>query len=185
MEHFAFYDVMGLELDSGGMCKEDIIYALKGHIANGYTFNPLALISNKDSYYISNPSLENSIHCLVSVIPADNVKLLHENVIDKMMSIRKEASRLGIPQVVFMTKVDQACPETRADLTKVYESWKIKSAMEECSNRLTVPINCIFPVKNYHKEIQLNEDINCLMLAALTQIVHWANDYIKKQTKSE
>uniref|UniRef100_A0A4W4FMJ2 G domain-containing protein n=1 Tax=Electrophorus electricus TaxID=8005 RepID=A0A4W4FMJ2_ELEEL len=76
----------------------------------------------------------------------------------------------GLPQVVFMTRVDLACPLTKADLHSSTE-------MQKCSSLLGVPVNCIFPVKNYNIETHLSDDINCLMLDALTQIVHWANEY--------
>lgn len=49
--------------------------------------------------------------------------------------------------------------------------------VHECSQRLGV--NCIFPVQNYHEETHIKEDINCLMLQALTNIVYCANDYVK------
>lgn len=46
-------------------------------------------------------------------------------------------------------------------------------------------MNCIFPVKNYHKEIHLNKDMDVLLLSALTTILNFANDYVaeKKEEK--
>ncbi|KAL6485192.1 hypothetical protein MHYP_G00072370 [Metynnis hypsauchen] len=52
--------------------------------------------------------------------------------------------------------------------------------MEECSIKLGVPMNCIFPLKNYHEETKLNEKLNCLMLEAFTQAVHSAHEYVTK-----
>ena len=57
--------------------------------------------------------------------------------------------------------------------------------LHECSNTLGVPLNCIFPVKNYHNEIDLNDSVNCLMLEALTQIVLWADDYVKRCSEKQ
>ncbi|KAL7880958.1 hypothetical protein SRHO_G00032120 [Serrasalmus rhombeus] len=181
---FAFYDVMGLENNSGGVHTDDIIKALKGHIQNGYTFNPDQPISEDSEYYISKPRLSDKIHCLVSVVATDRIVLM-EDVISKMKLIRKEASELGIPQVVFMTRVDEACVLTKNDLSRIYRSRKIKDKMHECSNKLGVPLNCIFPVKNYHDETGLNDNINCLMLEALTQIVLWADDYVKRCSEKQ
>lgn len=57
--------------------------------------------------------------------------------------------------------------------------------MLECCNRLGVPMNCIFPVKNYHEEIQLNNDMDVLILSALTTILNFANDYVAEQPGTE
>ncbi|XP_049329168.1 interferon-induced protein 44-like [Astyanax mexicanus] len=180
---FAFYDVMGLEEGKNkGMHTDDIISALKGHIPEDYEFQPHAMIK-EDKRYISDPTLRDMIHCLVSVLPADKVTLMSDSVIDKMKTVRAAASALGMPQMVFMTKVDEACPMIKDDLSKVYQSKKIKEKMHECSNRLGVPMNCIFPMKNYHEETVLNESVNLLMLEALKQIVIAANDYVEKSSK--
>ncbi|KAL7849488.1 hypothetical protein SRHO_G00211110 [Serrasalmus rhombeus] len=186
VEHFAFYDMMGLEVSQDvGMCTEDIISALKGHVDTGYKFRPDSPITEDSRFYIKNPGQASKIHCLVSVLPADKVGLFTKDFSNKVLLIRKEASELGIPQVVFLTRVDKACEMTKADLSKIYRSRVIKKKMKECSVNLTVPMNCIFPVKNYHEETQLNDEINCLMLDALTHIVNWANDSIKHSGSAE
>ena len=41
----------------------------------------------------------------------------------------------------------------------------------------------IFPVKNYHEENSVNENIDHLILDALNTIVNFANDYVNKQIK--
>ncbi|KAL7881330.1 hypothetical protein AOLI_G00081780 [Acnodon oligacanthus] len=182
---FTFYDVMGLENDEisthrpRGVHSDDIINALKGHIPNDYEFIPERPIFKDNKYYISHPTLNDKIHCLVSVIAADKISLMDNNVIQKMKAIRAEASKLGIPQLVFMTRVDKVCKMTQKDLTKLYKSKKIKEKMEECSTRLGVPMNCIFPLKNYHEETERSENLNCLMLEAFRQAVYSANDYVK------
>ncbi|KAL7825430.1 hypothetical protein AOLI_G00326370 [Acnodon oligacanthus] len=186
VEQFAFYDVMGLvESQDEGMCTGDIISALKGHIKTGYKFRPGSPITEDSRFYIENPGLDSKIHCLVSVLPADKTGLITDGFLKKMRIIREEANELGIPQVVFLTRVDNGCAMTGADLSKIYRSRVIKKKMEECSVNLTVPMNCIFPVKNYHEETQLNDEINCLMLDALTHIVKWANDYLEHSSSAE
>ncbi|XP_066543013.1 interferon-induced protein 44-like [Hoplias malabaricus] len=190
---FAFYDVMGLEKDKifedskeskeykeqKGVHTEDIINALKGHIPNDYKFKPTQPMSEENKCYIGNPSINDKIHCLVSVIPADKISLISEDVFQKMRNIRVEASKLGIPQLVVMTRVDRLCELTKNDLGKVYQSNVIKDKIAVCSNKLGVTENCIFPVKNYNDEICCNEQLNCLALQALKQIVYSADDYIK------
>ena len=53
--------------------------------------------------------------------------------------------------------------------------------METCSIQLGIPMNCIFPVKNYHEENCVDKKMDCLILDALNKIVDFANDYVKKQ----
>uniref|UniRef100_A0A3B1IBZ8 Interferon-induced protein 44-like n=1 Tax=Astyanax mexicanus TaxID=7994 RepID=A0A3B1IBZ8_ASTMX len=177
---FAFYDVMGLEAgDLKGVRTDDIIKALKGHVPAEYKFHPLFSITEDNKHYIRSPSVNDKIHCLVNVVPADKITLVDQRVIQKMADIREAASRLRIPQVVLMTKVDKTCLMTKADLSKIYRSRKIREKMLECSVRLGVPMNCIFPIKSYHDETQLDPKINCLILNALRQMILSANDYVE------
>ncbi|KAG9271216.1 interferon-induced protein 44-like [Astyanax mexicanus] len=183
---FVMHDVRGLEVgDTKGVHTKDIINALKGHIADNYAFNPVDPIFTTNRYYIHNPTLNDRMHCLVSVIPADRISMMEDEVIQKMKEIKAAASTLGIPQVLFMTRVDQTCRLTQQDMGKIYQSKKIKDKMMECSNRLGFPLNCIFPVKNYSEEIKSDEKLNCLMLEAFTQIVHSANDFVKKNSNEK
>uniref|UniRef100_A0A3B1J7R2 G domain-containing protein n=1 Tax=Astyanax mexicanus TaxID=7994 RepID=A0A3B1J7R2_ASTMX len=153
---FAFYDVMGLEEGKNeGMHTDDIISALKGHIPEDYEFQPYAMIK-EDKRYISHPTLRDMIHCLVSVLPADTVTLISDSVIDKMKTVRAAASALGMPQMVFMTKVDETCPMIKG-----------RSQQDFYLTSLGVPINCIFPVKNYHEETALNESVNLLITVCI------------------
>ncbi|KAM9431952.1 interferon-induced protein 44-like [Clarias gariepinus] len=174
---FAFNDIMGAEAQ-GGVQNQDIISALKGHMKEGYTFNANVPLSENNRYYHQNPSLNDQMHCLVYVVSADKISMLDQDFIQKLKYVRETASRMGIPQVVFMTKVDRTCPLTKDNLKNVYKSKKIRDKMYECSNILGVPVNCIFPLVNYHEETHVNEDINCLMLDALTQIINFANDFV-------
>ncbi|XP_035378625.1 interferon-induced protein 44-like [Electrophorus electricus] len=173
----AFNDTVGVEKEQG-VHTDDIISALRGHIKEGYVFNPKSQISEENPHYLKNPSLSDRIHCLVSVVAADRIAVMDQEIINKMRQVRQAANRMGIPQVVFMTRVDLACPLTKENLRYIYKSKKVRDNMQKCSSLLGIPVNCIFPVKNYHMETHVSGDINCLMLDALTQIVDWANDYV-------
>ncbi|KAL7866151.1 hypothetical protein SRHO_G00113980 [Serrasalmus rhombeus] len=132
---FAFYDVMSHEEgQSKGMRSDDIIKALKGHIPDNYEFKEEYSMSKDNVYYISDPTLNDQIHCLVSVIAADKVALMDDKVIQKMKTIRAEASKLKIPQLVFMTRMDKVCKMTQEDLTKIYQSKKIKEKKSAALN---------------------------------------------------
>ncbi|XP_036433827.1 interferon-induced protein 44-like [Colossoma macropomum] len=177
----ALYDVMGLEEgELQGVHTDDIIKALKGNIRNGYKFQRTPISEDSD-HYIKDPTLNDKIHCLVSILPADKITIMSDGVIDKMRIIRRAASSLGIPQMVLLTRVDKACEIVKESLNKIYQSRKIKEKMQVCSHRLGVPMNCIFPVQNYYEETQLRPDINRLMLDTLIQIVHSASDFVERQ----
>ncbi|XP_042565358.1 interferon-induced protein 44-like [Clupea harengus] len=144
-------------------------------------FNPDSPLSVGDADYITSPTLNDQVHCLVSVIPMDKISIMDDDVLNKMQAIR---------EAIFMTMVDKACPVVMKDLRKIYFSKKIKEMvclfvclcvcfqMQRCSNRLGVPMNCIFPVKNYHEKTDLDQEMDCLILTALRQIVHFAHECI-------
>ncbi|RXN37758.1 interferon-induced 44-like protein [Labeo rohita] len=154
---FVFNDIMGLEAgESHGAHQEDIAKCLEGLLKEGYNFNPAVSAENKDCR--STTSTEDLTYCLVYVIAADKVSMMHDEVFKKMRYIRQKASSLEIPQAIIMTKVDEICPLVRKDLRKIYTSKKIKEKMQQCSNSVGVPMSHIFPVKNYHEEI---DEVNC------------------------
>uniref|UniRef100_A0AAY5EL60 G domain-containing protein n=1 Tax=Electrophorus electricus TaxID=8005 RepID=A0AAY5EL60_ELEEL len=180
-------DEMVKFLEDFKVCTQEVTelrFLLHGPVGTGKssTFNIIKnVFEGHSKYYISKPNLNDQIHCLVSVIPADKIGIMDGEVIKKLKTIQDQASKLGIPQKLFMTKVDKACIRTKKDLTMIYQSKKIKEKVSWfCSDLLGIPINCIFPVKNYHEETEMNEMINSLMLSALIHTVHSANDYVKR-----
>ncbi|XP_056591653.1 interferon-induced protein 44-like [Triplophysa dalaica] len=173
---FVFRDIMGLEPDAlAGSQTEDIVKAVFGYVKDGYEFkkNPL---THEDQQFTSDPSLSDQAFCLVYVIAADTIQFTDDKLIDKLKVIRQRISERGIPQVIVMTKVDEACQLVKKDLRKIYYSKKIKEKMQMCSDKVGVPMNYIFPVKNYHEEIETEDDIDFLILKALEQIVYLADD---------
>ncbi|KAL2100407.1 hypothetical protein ACEWY4_004801 [Coilia grayii] len=178
---FVFSDVMGFEeKDSHGIHADDVTSILGGHIKDKYEFKPESPLSEKDPNYNSSPTLNEKVHCLVSVLPADKITIMADCVFEKMRDVRKRASAMGIPQVVFMTRIDVLCPLVKDNLRDTYSSKIIKKTMETCSNRLGVPMNCIFPVKNYHEEMHLNSNMDSLILHALKSTVDFADDYVNR-----
>lgn len=57
--------------------------------------------------------------------------------------------------------------------------------MQECSNLLGIPMCNIFPVKNYHEEVDTHDNMDILILKALEQIVYAANDVLTEQTSDD
>ncbi|ROI62447.1 Interferon-induced protein 44-like [Anabarilius grahami] len=178
---FVFNDVMGLEPDQlAGSQIEDLISAVSGHVKNGYKFNQEQTPTFKDQYGTCDPALSDQTFCLVYIIAADTVQFTDERL-NKLKIIENESAK-GIPRVIVMTKVDEVCPLVKNNLRKIYTSKKIKEKMELCSTKTGVPLTNIFPVKNYHDEIDTEDDIDVLILKALEQIVQIANVRLEEST---
>ncbi|XP_050960589.1 interferon-induced protein 44-like isoform X1 [Labeo rohita] len=177
---FVFRDIMGLEPDKlSGSAPEDIVNAVFGHVREQYKFNPKSPLTLENEYFNSDPILSEKALCLVYILDADTVHFTDDRLIEKLQTVRQRISEKGIPQVIVMTKVDEACPLVQNDLRKVYSSKKIKEKMELCSAKVGVPLNHIFPVKNYSYEIDTNDDVDVMILKALDQIMHLANDRLE------
>nr|XP_017209939.1 interferon-induced protein 44-like [Danio rerio] len=181
---FVFFDIMGLESEAlVGSQTEDIISAVFGHVQDGYKFNEERPLNFQDQEYTTKPNLSDECFCLVYIIDADTFHLMDDRLFDKLKIIRKRISDKGIAQVVVMTKVDEACPLVGNDLKKVYTSKRIKDKIVQCSHKLGVPLTSIFPVKNYHDEINTEDDVDVLILKALEQIVESAHDILLDKKK--
>ncbi|XP_062393632.1 interferon-induced protein 44-like [Sardina pilchardus] len=195
---FVFGDVMGLERgNSEGVQTEDLKKILTGHIKEGYVFNPASPSLEKD--HNKDPGLNEKIHCLVSVIPADTLLWCADGdkisdhamrekdaaFIQKIKDVRAYASILGIPQVVILSKVDESCAVVNKNIREIYSSKTIYERIKHCSHNVGVPEYCIFPVKNYHQENCLHNDMDVILLSALTNILNFANDYVAEIPKEE
>uniref|UniRef100_A0AAZ1Y0Y9 G domain-containing protein n=1 Tax=Oreochromis aureus TaxID=47969 RepID=A0AAZ1Y0Y9_OREAU len=178
-------DIMGLEKTMNppnekhrGVKVEDIILAMKGHVKDGYKFNPESSLSEHDHDYNKEPTVNDKVHVLVCVIDANKVKLLSDDIMKKMRDVRLAASDMGIPQMAILTRIDEACPDVKENIKDVYKSSCLKEQMEKVSVSLGIPLYCIFPVKNYHSEIQTDDDVDTLILAALKQMIDFGEDYV-------
>ncbi|XP_063758498.1 interferon-induced protein 44-like isoform X2 [Eleginops maclovinus] len=143
--------------------------------------NPNAKISKDDRFYKPTPSANDKVHVLVFVIDANKWSLMNEKALEALDDIRDEAKLLDIPQVAILTKIDEVCPEIQKDIKNVYKSKELKEKMEKVSGAVGVPMNCIFPVKNYSKELDLDSDTDALILSALKPILDFGNDHLNKR----
>ncbi|XP_055073505.2 interferon-induced protein 44-like [Misgurnus anguillicaudatus] len=176
---FVLCDTMGLEEQTGaGLDIEDISSIIQGLIPDRYQFNPMVPF-HPDEQKSSRPvSLQERIHCVVYMIDATKISLMSSKLEEKLAAIRKKVNSLSVPQIVLMTKVDEACPLVEEDLQKVYVSSYIKSKVQEVSSRLGVPVSCVLPVKNYSQELELNLNCDLLLLTAVQQMLNYAEDYL-------
>ncbi|XP_035990928.1 interferon-induced protein 44 [Fundulus heteroclitus] len=171
---------MGLEEGSSkGVHVDDIKLALKGHVKEGYKFNPVSPLTEGHPDYNPNPSADDKVHVLVCVMSAHSSQI-RPSVLEKIKKVRETASELGIPQMAMMTLIDEACGEIEKDLKNVYKSRYLKTKMKDFSASVGIPLNCIFPVKNYSDEIDLKDDVDTLILSALRKIIDFGDNFIEK-----
>ncbi|XP_054482885.1 interferon-induced protein 44-like [Anoplopoma fimbria] len=170
---------MGFEkMTNRGVNVEDVKLAMKGHVPDGYKFDPEVQFQDDDDDYNSCPTLDDRVHVLVCVVPADNVSLMSPEVVKKMREVREAASEMGIPQLAILTKVDKAYPQLATDINEVYNHKDLKQKVDELSMLIGMPPNCFFLVKNYHSETNTNEDIDVLILKALREIITFGEDFL-------
>ncbi|XP_055021147.1 interferon-induced protein 44-like isoform X4 [Boleophthalmus pectinirostris] len=174
-------DTMGLEDSTGaGLDIDDITSILKGHMPNCYQFNASAPLHSETHGYRSSPELKDKIHCLVFVLDGCKISIMPDKLEAKLAAVRRKANLLGIPQLALVTKVDEACPIVKEDLTSVYKSPYIKDLLQEASARLGLPLSCVLPLKNYSEELELELPVDILVLSALQQILRFADTYFEE-----
>ena len=86
-----------------------------------------------------------------------------------------------MPFVILFTKIDCLDSAVKDDLSMVYHSTVIEGDIETLANKLGVPLSQILPIKNYHKETELNPAIDVLAMSALRQMLRLADDYFEEQ----
>nr|XP_055074086.1 interferon-induced protein 44-like isoform X2 [Misgurnus anguillicaudatus]XP_055074087.1 interferon-induced protein 44-like isoform X2 [Misgurnus anguillicaudatus] len=176
---FMLCDTMGLEEQTGaGLEIEDISSILQGLVPDRYKFNPVSPFDPNEQQSSTPASLEQKIHCVVFVIDTSKISLMSSKLVEKLAAIRTKVNSLGVPQIVLMTKIDEACPLVQEDLQKVYVSSYIEKKVQEVSSRLGVPVSCVLPVKNYSQELELNLNCDLLLLTAVQQMLNYAEDYL-------
>ncbi|XP_059212545.1 interferon-induced protein 44-like [Centropristis striata] len=180
---FVINDIMGLKSGSNRNRKvhvKDVKRAMKGNMRDTYTFNPESKLSKEDPYYNDSPTTNDKVHILVCVVDANTFSQMTEKVVETIMDIRDEAADLGIPQVAILTKIDEACPEIKGDIKNVYKSKELKKKMEMFSKTVGIPMNCIFPVKNYSSELEVDDETDYLILNAMRRMIDSGNDFLNK-----
>ncbi|KAM8736751.1 interferon-induced protein 44-like [Acanthopagrus schlegelii] len=175
-------DTMGLEeKPDSGLDIEDLVNIYKGHVKDRYQFSPSAPILGDSPGYRQKVTLNDKIHCVVYVVDASQVSILTQKMIDKFTAIRKKTNQLGLPQILLMTKVDEACPLVAEDLKNVYHSVFIQRKARELSESLGIPLSCVLPVKNYSEELELDQDTDILLFSAVEQMLNYADSFFENQ----
>ncbi|KAJ8341992.1 hypothetical protein SKAU_G00319200 [Synaphobranchus kaupii] len=175
---FVLCDTMGLEEATGeGLHLDDITSILRGHVVDRHQFNPLVPLQPDSLGYRKHPALGDMIHCVVYVLDSCKVNILTPKFYEKLGEIRRKVNLMGVPQLVLMTKVDEACQHVRRDLKQVYHSHYVESKVEDLGRLLGIPMACIIPVKNYSQELELDQSSDILLLSAVQQMLRFADNY--------
>ncbi|XP_075872608.1 interferon-induced protein 44-like [Nelusetta ayraudi] len=174
---FVLVDTVGLEKEQP--TEEIIKQALRGRLRSGYEFKAGENIL-QDPFYNHNPVAADQVDVAVCVCPMNIAFPLDDRTLNGMQAITLEARDLNIPHLAILTKVDLVSPLSNWNLGFVYREASIKLKMEQFSAGVGIPMNCIFPVKNYHEETSLDRDITALVLDALKNIVTTGLDHFEE-----
>ncbi|CAL8284346.1 unnamed protein product [Lota lota] len=173
-------DTMGLESQpDAGLDVEDLYNIYKGRIADRYQFSPGTPLQDDAPGFRKKSTLKEQIHCVVYMF--DTCQLLCDEIIEKMAAIRKKTNLMNIPQLLLMTKVDEACPLVKESLTNVYCSEYIYKKAQQFSTALGIPLSCVLPVKNYSQELDLDLKTDVLLLNAVQQMLYYADSFFENQ----
>ncbi|KAL7879377.1 hypothetical protein SRHO_G00016310 [Serrasalmus rhombeus] len=171
-------DTMGLEEGlNAGLDIDDFTSILKGHIQDKYQLNPSMPLQPESPAFCKEPSLKDKIHTVVYVIDACRVKLLSDKLIEKLAAFRRKTNQMGVPQLVLLTKVDEACSSVAVDLKGIYQSHYIHKMMQEVSTSLGVSLSAVIPVKNYSQELELDPKTDILLLNAVVQMLRTTESF--------
>ncbi|XP_036453099.1 interferon-induced protein 44-like [Colossoma macropomum] len=171
-------DTMGLEEGlNAGLDIDDFTSILKGHIQDKYQLNPSMPLQPESPSFCKEPSLKDKIHTVVYVMDACRVKLLSDKMIEKLAAFRRKTNQMGVPQLVLLTKVDEACSSVAVDLKSVYQSHYIHKMMQEVSTSLGVSLSAVIPVKNYSQDLELDPRTDILLLNAVVQMLRTTESF--------
>ena len=85
---------------------------------------------------------------------------------------------VGVPQMILLTKIDKVCHIVEKDVSQVFRSSAILEQVEKVSQLFGVPRHNVLPIKNYEKEMKLDENVNILALIGLLEILRASEDFL-------
>lgn len=94
----------------------------------------------------------------------------------------------GVPVYVVVTNIDQICPHICKEEyapAAVHISRRVHEAVTRAKQITGLELGKIFPIKNYESEQVRNNNIDALVVSAITSIVKSANQTIEQQYKRQ
>ncbi|KAG3283440.1 interferon induced protein 44 [Ictidomys tridecemlineatus] len=175
---FILCDSLGLS-EKEGLCEEDIVSILKGHVPDRYQFNSMEPITSRHRNYIHSPSLQDRIHCVAFVFDANSVEQLSGEMVAKIKRIRREMIKYGVVHLALLTHVDSMDLITVGDFPDIYSCVPVKLKLETVHRKLGFALSDILVVSNYVSEWELNPVKDILILSALRQMLWAADDFLE------
>ncbi|XP_035272287.1 interferon-induced protein 44-like isoform X3 [Anguilla anguilla] len=177
-------DAMGLGTgDMTGLTLHDVLAVIKGHAPEGHKFSSDQALRAETVGYVKKPSAREKMHCVAFVVDATKIDSYGKGMGFTFQQLRQHISDLGVHQVALLTHVDQLCPETAHDITKVYRSRLVQRTMEKAAALLGMSMSYIVPVKNYSCELDVDEHTNTLLLCAVQHILQYVELYFQDLTE--
>ncbi|XP_062575974.1 uncharacterized protein LOC134237848 [Saccostrea cucullata] len=178
--NFRLCDTRGIEDD---MCikHQDMVSLLDGQLPDQHKFNPAAHATEKDPGFKAKPTFKDKIHCVAFVLDSSSIDVIQESVSQKLAEFHSLMIERGIPQIVYLTKLDKICPFVDEDIRRIFSSEACKQAVDKAAEVIGLPRSHVFPVKNYEKETQRQISVDILALSAVRQTLVYADDYLEDQ----
>ncbi|XP_053395403.1 interferon-induced protein 44-like [Mercenaria mercenaria] len=173
------WDTRGIE-NGQLMEKENMKYMLQGNIPNKFMLNQHTSISPQTPGFIELPSLEDVMHCVAIVIDASMVDAA-DAIKDTIRNIKEMQTLMNlydVPQVIVLTNIDKVCQHTKHDACNALKSKLIAETVGKVSDMFGLAKHCIFPMKNYEKECELDPNMDILALLALRGILNNADAFL-------
>jgi len=175
---FNFCDSMGLEADdTKGLSPTDIGKIMDGHVKEKFELS--RGIQQNMLGYNKNPTENDKIHCVAFVVNAKKFAFIDERIVKKIRDIREEANGRDMNPIVILTHTDEYCSITKKDTSKVFLSSAIEAKVFDVSERFGIPQSLIYPVRNYDRQTECEQDIDILILRALRQIVRNSEAFLE------
>ncbi|XP_060586351.1 interferon-induced protein 44-like isoform X3 [Ruditapes philippinarum] len=182
LRRYRLFDSMGIEpCDGHGFHTDDLTFLIKGHVKNGYMFNPASPITKTSSYFRRNPTFQDQMHCVIFVMSATAIHAgIPSAYVQKIKQLQDKITREHIPRILILTKVDELCDEVAKDITKMFWSVKVQDVIKAASEMFGIEQSSIHPVKNYEVDFDIETQTNIPLLLALRQTMQYAADRIQK-----
>ncbi|WAR31644.1 IF44L-like protein, partial [Mya arenaria] len=190
-------DTRGLE-ENTGVGRIDVNFLVDGHVPDMYevvllstptcrvtiawrlfVFNPEIPIDISDPEFQLKPALSQKVHCVAFTFDAASLGDIPSNILAKISDFMKICTRKQIPQAILLTKIDTVDEAVRESVQQTFYSSKVYEIVQKASKLLGLPENHVLPVKNYNREMMLDDDVNILALLALRQMAYFAEDHLE------
>ena len=80
--------------------------------------------------------------------------------------------------MVLLTKVDKVCQVVENNLSQVFHSPTVGELVDQVAQLVGLPRAHVLPVKNYEKEMDLDQNVDVPALLGLRQMLRFADDYL-------